>query len=150
MLTSTPTPTAPPTPTFVRPALALLSGLGIAVIFIALATVVAALILLRGRDASALHADPVYLVATLVICGVGASAGAFATARVTEGRSPFTVALLALVLFMSAIVPVLRGAAEQSGTPDWHAIARALLEPFGVFVGAYLERRWRLSANVAS
>jgi hypothetical protein len=144
MLTSAPTPSAPPTPTFVRPVLALLAGLGITVVLVALATVAAALAMLRGGDAKSLLASTDYLAVGLAIGLVGAVAGGFTTARITHGRSPYTISLLALMLFVSAIVPVLRGAPVQAGPPAWQSIALAVIEPLGVLLGAYLERRQRL------
>jgi hypothetical protein len=148
MLTSAPTPSAPPTPTFVRPVLALLAGLGITVVFVALATVIAALVMLNGGDAKSLLGRPEYLAAGLAIGVVGAVAGGFTTARITHGRSPYTVSLLALMLFVSAIVPVLRGTPAQAGLPAWHSIALAVIEPLGVLLGAYFERRQRMGASV--
>jgi hypothetical protein len=150
MLASAPTPSAPPTPTFVRPVLALLAGLGITVIFIALATIGigTVLIMLRGGDVKSLHVGLDYLVAVLAIGMVGAVAGGFATARITNGHSPFSVALLALIMLVSAIVPVLRGASAQGGPPAWYSIALAIIEPLGVLMGAYVERRQRLRTGV--
>ena len=147
MLTSAPTPTAPPTPTFVRPVLALLAGLGITVVFVTLATVVAALAMLNGGDAKSLLARPDYLGVGLAIGLVGAVAGGFTTARITHGSSPYTVSLLALMLFVSAIVPVLRGAPALGGPPAWHSITLAIIEPLGILLGAYVERRQRLRAD---
>jgi hypothetical protein len=150
MLSSAPPPPAPPTPTFVRPVLALLAGLGITVVFVAVATVIAALVMLDGGDAMSLLAKPAYLAAGLVIGAVGAAAGGFATARITHGRSPFTVSVLALMLFVSAIVPVLRGATVQGGPHPWQSIALAVIEPLGVLAGAYIERRQRPRTDVVA
>jgi hypothetical protein len=146
MTAPAPGPAAPPTPSFVRPILALLAGLGITVVIVVIGTVLATVAMLHGADARSFVPSPGYLVAKLGIAVGGAIAGGLATARITAGRSFYTVFLLALVLFMSAIAPVVRGAPPQAGQPVWYPLVLAILGPVGVLVGGYLERRPRRGA----
>jgi hypothetical protein len=67
-------------------------------------------------------------------------AAGFATARMTFGRSLYTVFLLAVVLGVASLVPLLRhgtGIVE----PIWYLQARPLLVLLGILVGGALERR---------
>jgi hypothetical protein len=127
--------------------LALLAGLGITVVLVVIGTLVATVAMLRGGDVQSFMVSPGYLAAKLVISVLGAAAGGFTTSRITAGRSFFTVFLLAVVLFMSAMVPVLRGATALVGQPAWYPIALALLGPIAVLIGGYLERRPRRGAS---
>jgi hypothetical protein len=135
------TPPAPPTSTFVRPVLALLAGLGITVLIVVIGTLVATLAMLRGVDPRHFQPTLGYLATNLVVSAVGALAGGFTTARITTGRSFYTVFLLALLLGVSGLVPVLRGAPAAAGQPGWYPLALALLPPAGVLLGGALERR---------
>ena len=99
---------APSPPSFVRPVLALLAGLGVIVLIVGVGTIIATLGALRGVDPKLFQPTPVYRSIVLVLTVVGAFAGGFTAARVTSGRSFYTVSLLALMLLVSGVVPVLR------------------------------------------
>jgi hypothetical protein len=135
------TPPAPPTSAFVRPVLALLAGLGITVLIVVIGTLVATLAVLRGVDPRHFQPTPGYLATNLVVGALGALAGGFTTARITTGRSFYTVFLLALLLCVSGLVPVLRGTPPGGGQPSWYPLALALLAPAGVLIGGAIERR---------
>jgi hypothetical protein len=82
------------------------------------------------------------LVVYLVITAVGAFAGGLTTARITAGRSFYTVFLLALILFMSAMVPVLRGPDPTAPPrPQWFLVVQAAIVLLSVLLGGWLERR---------
>jgi peptidoglycan/LPS O-acetylase OafA/YrhL len=135
-------PHAPPPPSFVRPVLALLAGLGISVLVVGLGSVLVALVLLRQGDARALQATPAYLVATLVLSGIGGLVGGYVASRLTADRSFYTVLLLAAVLFTSGAVPAIRQRGAST-FPDWYTFGIAGLAPASVAVGGLLERRRR-------
>jgi hypothetical protein len=137
-----PTPAPPPpTPTFLRPLLALLAGLGITALISAFGIVVATFAALRGVDPKQFTPPPAYLGTTLVLSVLGAFSGGYATARITAGRSFYTVLLLATVLLVSGVVPVVRGTGPAPGWPGWYPMAQALLVPLGALAGGLLERR---------
>jgi hypothetical protein len=129
--------------------LALLAGLGITVIVMGIGTVIANLAVLLAGDGKTLVVSPGYLAGKLIIFALGALAGGFTAARIAAGRSLFTVFLVALVLLMSAIVPVLRGGAPEAGHPAWYPVAIAILTPLGVLVGGFMERRRHADAGRA-
>lgn len=133
-------PVRPRSPAFVRTVLALLAGLGVTVFIVVFGTFVSALALLRGADARHLQAMPAYLAAHLVMSTLGAAAGGWTTARVSDSRSSFALALLALILFVSAAAQAVRGSAPL-GQPPWYPFAVALLGPIGIAAGALWERR---------
>lgn len=138
-----PTTSSPPTSSsYVRPALALLAGLGITVLIAVVANLITVLAMMRGA------ADPRVLVPTLTALwvlllfdGLAAFAGGYVSARLTVGRSFYTVFLLALVLFVSAMAPVLRGQEANGGWPRWFAIAQAGTVLAAALVAGWLERR---------
>ena len=72
---------------------------------------------------------------------VGALAGGFTTSRITVGRSLYTVLLLALVLFVAAAGPALRGVGAFPHDPSWFPLTLAAVELVAVLVGGLLERR---------
>jgi hypothetical protein len=129
-------PPAPP-PTFVRPALGLLAGLGVTLLIVACGVIFAAL---RGVDPTRFVATPGYLVVVTVINLAGAAAGGFTTARITIGRSFFTVLLLAVIMLMSGVAHALKDA-PKPGEPSWYPIGLALLATAGTLLGGALERR---------
>ncbi len=132
----------PRSSSIIRPAVALLAGLGIMVLIVFVGTLVAAtLVAQRGVNPTRVH-PPGYLAAILVLTAAGAMFGGFATSRITTDRSFFTVFLLGLLLFVSAVVPVLRGAPLTPGDPNWYPLVVAVLSPVGVLIGGTLER-WR-------
>ena len=136
-------PARPPIPSSssLRPALALLAGLGITVLIVFLGVTITTLAALRGVDPKA-YVAPFWTYPThLLISTVGAAAGGFATARITTGHSLFTTLVLALILFMSALAPVLRGTPGGAGQPDWYPLALAIASPIGVLLAGLFERR---------
>jgi hypothetical protein len=130
----------PPAPGFIRPALALLAGLGITLLVVACGVIIATLAALRGVDPKAFVATPGYLVLVTAINFVGAMAGGVVTARITAGRSFFTVSLLAVIMAMSAIAHALKDA-TKAGEPSWYPMSLAVVGAAGVLLGGFLERR---------
>jgi hypothetical protein len=124
----------------IRPALALLAGLGITVAISGFGIIVSTLAALRGVDPKLFVAPTSYLVTNVVVVALAALAGGFATSRITAGRSLFTVQLLALILMISALVPAFKGV-PRNGEPTWYPYALALMNPLGVIIGGLLERR---------
>lgn len=136
-----PVTTTPPTSSIVRPALALLAGLGITVLIVGPGIVVATLAMLRGVDPHAFRPSSANLVVYLVINAVGAFAGGLATARMTVGRSFYTVFLLALILFTSAMVTVLRATGDARAEPQWYNVGQSVVVLAAALLGGFLERR---------
>jgi hypothetical protein len=126
----------------IRPALALLAGLGITALIVGPGVIIVTLAMLRGvpdpRDFVPTTAN---LLVYLAITAAGAFAGGLATARITVGRSFYTVFLLSLILFMSAMVVVLRGAGEGPARPRWSLITQAIVVLVASLLGGWLERR---------
>lgn len=133
-------PVTPPTSTVVRPAIGLLAGIGVALLVIAIGTVIAGVFTLRGADALTKAFPAGYVWGKLAAAAVGALAGGFTTSRITVGRSLYTVVVLALILFVAAAGPALRGTAFPND-PAWFPFTLAVIELAGVLVGALLERR---------
>jgi hypothetical protein len=117
------------------------------VVVAVLGTITANLVTLLASGATSIVVTPGYLATHVVVSVAGAIAGGYTTAMITSGRSFFTVFILALVLFMSGIAPVLRGASPLPGMPTWYPVAIALLVPLGALIGGCLERRPRLHAG---
>jgi len=133
----------PPLPmsTSLRPALALLAGLGVTVLIVFVGVTVSTLAALRGVDPKT-YVPPAWTYPThLAISALGALAGGFTTARITIGRTLFTTLVLALILLMSALAPVLRRTAGAPGQPAWYAPSLAIASPIGAMLGGILERR---------
>jgi hypothetical protein len=132
----------PPTSSIIRPALALLAGLGITALIVGPGIIIATLAMLRGvADPRAFRPSLQNLVVYLVIIAAGAFTGGVATARITIGRSFFTVFLFALVLFTSAMVVVLRASEAAPTEPKWFALARAIAVLLAALLGGFVERR---------
>ena len=130
-----------PTSSTIRPALALLAGLGITVLIVFFGVTITTLAALRGTDAKS-YVAPFWTYPThLLISMLGAAFGGFATARITTGRSLFTTFVLALILLMSALTPVLRGTRGTPGQPNWYPLSLAIVSPVGAMLGGLFERR---------
>ena len=120
----------------------LIAGLGITALITGPGIIMATLAMLRGvGDPRDFQPSTGNLLVYLVIIALGALAGGVATARITIGRSFYTVFLLGMVLFMSAMVVVLRGDTSAQARPRWYSISQAVIVLFAVLVGGYFERR---------
>jgi peptidoglycan/LPS O-acetylase OafA/YrhL len=130
-----------PTSSSLRPALALLAGLGVTVLIVFVGVTISTLAALRGQDPKH-YVAPFWTYPThLLISAAGAAAGGLGTARITAGRSSYSVFLLALILLMSGLTPVLRHAPSAPGQPDWYALSLAIASPVGALLGGIVERR---------
>ena len=151
-MTAPPTspPPAPPRPLtpLLRPALALLAGLGITVLIVGGGVLITTLAALRGQTPSTFVPPSWYYAANMLLSLLGPAAGGFAVSRITLGRSLFTVFVLSLILFVSGIAPILRGTPAGPGQPPWYPLALALLAPVGVIAGGLAERRGDASTSV--
>lgn len=134
-------PPTPPSSTFVRPAIGLLAGIGVSLLVIALGTVIAGIFTLRGPGALTTAFPAGYVWGKLVAAAIGALAGGFTTSRITVGRSMYTVMVLALILFVAAAGPALRGGTAFPNDPTWFPLTLAIVELVGVMIGGLLERR---------
>jgi hypothetical protein len=124
-----------------RPALGLMAGLGISVAIVFIGVTITTLAAMRGQD-SKHYVAPFWTYPThLIIIALGAAAGGAATARITAGRSAYSVLLLALILLMSALVPVLRHAPSAPGQPAWYPLSVAVVNALAALVGGLLTRR---------
>jgi hypothetical protein len=121
--------------------LGLMAGLGVSALIVFVGVVIATLAAMRGQD-SKHYVAPFWTYPThLLIIALGAAAGGATTARITEGRSAYSVFLLALILLMSALVPVMRHAPLAPGQPAWFTLAVAIANPLAALVGGLLTRR---------
>ena len=145
---TTPITAAPPTSSVIRPALALLAGLGITAVIVGPGIIIATLAMLRDVDPQTFRPSPANLVVYLVINAIGAFVGGLATARITIGRSFYTVFLLALVLFVSAMVTVFRANDTTQAGPRWYTIGQAVIVLVAALLGGYLERRRETARQV--
>ena len=93
----------PPLPTSrsLRPALALLAGLGVTVLIVFFGVTISTLAALRGVDPKSYVAPAWTYPMHMLISFLGAMAGGFATARITAGHTLFTTLVLALILLMA-------------------------------------------------
>jgi len=124
-----------------RPVLGLMAGLGITVLVVFVGVTIATLAAMRGQDPKH-YVAPFWTYPThLLVIALGAAAGGAATARITAGRSSYSVFLLALILLMSALGPVLRHVPPAPGQPLWFALALAVANPLGALAGGLLTRR---------
>ena len=130
-----------PTSSSLRPALALLAGLGVTVLIVFFGVTISTLAALRGVDPSSYVAPSWTYPTHMFISFLGALAGGFTTARITTGRTLFTTLVLALILLMSALAPVLRHAPKAPGQPDWYALSLVIASPVGALLGGILELR---------
>jgi hypothetical protein len=127
--------------TSLRPALGLLAGLGITVFIVFTGVMITTLAALRGQDAQHYVAPSWTYPTHLAISALGAAVGGLATARITSGRSLFSVLVLALILMMSALGPVIRHVEPTAGQPPWYSISLAIAGPLAALAGGVLERR---------
>jgi hypothetical protein len=146
------TESRPPLPASrsLRPALALLAGLGVTVLIVFFGVTISTLAALRGVDPKS-YVAPAWTYPThMLISFVGAMAGGFATARITTGHTLFSTLVLALILLMSALTPVLRHAPSAPGQPEWYALSLVVASPLGALLGGILERRRSRTPSSAS
>ena len=137
---TTPRPPVQPS-SMLRPALALLAGLGVTVLIVFVGVTITTLAALRGVDPKT-YVAPFWTYPThLIISFLGAVGGGFTTARITTDHSLFTVVVLALILLMSALTPVLRGVPGAPGQPSWYPLSLAVASVIGALLGGVLERR---------
>ena len=134
-------PVAPPTSSFVRPAIGLLAGIGVALLLIGIGTVLAGMFTLHGVESLTKPFPSGYVWGKLVAAVVGALAGGFTTSRITVGRSIYTVVVLAVILFVAAAGPALRGGNAFPQDPAWFPLTLAVVELVSVMIGGLLERR---------
>lgn len=140
-MTASPSTTAAPS-SYIRPAMGLIAGLGITALITGPGIIMATLAMLRGvGDPRGFQPSTANLLVYLAIIALGAFAGGVATARITTGRSFYTVFLLGTVLFMSAMVVVLRGDTSAQARPRWYSISQAVIVLLAVLLGGYFERR---------
>jgi hypothetical protein len=126
----------------IRPALALLAGLGITALIVGPGVIASTLFMLRDApDLKTFVPSTSGLALHLAINALGALAGGFVTSRITHGRSFYTTFVLALVLFTSAMVPVLRGGDPAAPRPQWFLVAQAIVVLVAALGGGVLERR---------
>lgn len=128
---------APKAPSFLRPALALLAGLGIFVAIVFLGTI-AAFVIMGVKDAQ--HPSTALVVVQLVVNAIAALVAGFAAGRMTWGRSLYTLFLLALIPSMSSLIPVLKGTAGIV-EPQWYLLSRPAVILLGILIGGLFERR---------
>ena len=146
------TESRPPLPASrsLRPALALLAGLGVTVLIVFFGVTISTLAALRGVDPKS-YVAPAWTYPThMLISFVGAMAGGFATARITAGHTLFSTLVLALILLMSALTPVLRHAPSAPGQPEWYALSLVVASPLGALLGGILERRRSRAPSTSS
>ena len=143
---TTSVPSAPPTPSFIRPALGLLAGLGIFVLAYAVPVLVGTLVMLQGvTDPAAYQPPPRFQLFNLIVGALAGVASGWLVARMTIGRSWYTLLLLALILCVSPLAEARRAAA--SGQAYQLLIALAVVSPAGALLGGWLERRRTMAAS---
>jgi hypothetical protein len=127
--------------TMLRPVLGVMAGVGITVLIVYTGAVIVAFAGLRGQDPKHYIAPAWTYPTHLIISAVGAAAGGVATGRITEGRSAYSVFLLALILLMSALNPILHHAPPAAGQPAWYSLSLAAVSPLAALAGGLLTRR---------
>jgi hypothetical protein len=101
---------------------------------------IATLAALRGVDPAKFVATPGYLAVSVAILLIGAMAGGFTTARLTVGRSFYSVFLLATVLVTALVSQALKGT-PKPGEPSWYPMSLAVVIGAGTLLGGVLQRR---------
>jgi len=95
---------------------------------------------LRGPGALTTAFPAGYVWGKLIAAATGALAGGFTTSRITVGRSMYTVFVLALILFVAAAGPALRGNNAFPNDPAWFPLTLAIVELVAVVIGGLVER----------
>jgi hypothetical protein len=146
---ATSVPSAPPTPSFIRPALGLLAGLGIFVLVYAVPILIGTLVMLQGvSNPAAYQPPPGFQLFNLIVGAVAGMASGWLVGRMTVGRTWYTLLLLALVLCVSPLAEARRAAA--SGKAYQLLVALAVVSPAGALLGGWLERRRSARASASS
>jgi hypothetical protein len=139
-------PSAPPTPSFIRPALGLLAGLGIFMLVYAAPVVIGTLVMLQGvSNPAAYQPPPGFQLFNLIVGALAGVASGWLVGRMTTGRSWYTLLLLALILCISPLAEARRAAG--SGKSYQLLLALALVSPAGALLGGWLERRRTAAAS---
>lgn len=139
-------PSAPPTPSFIRPALGLLAGLGIFVLVYAIPILLGTLVMLQGVSNPAAYQPPSgFQLFNLVVGALAGMASGWLVGRMTVGRSWYTLLLLALILCVSPLAEARKAA--SSGKSYQLLIALALVAPAGALLAGWLERRRTAAAS---
>jgi hypothetical protein len=142
-------PAAPPTPSFIRPALGLLAGLGIFVLAYAVPILIGTLVMLQGvSNPAAYQPPPGFQLFNLIVGALAGMASGWLVGRMTVGRSWYTLLLLALILCISPLAEARRAAAANQSYQL--LVALAVVAPAGALLGGWVERRRtaRASARV--
>jgi putative copper export protein len=139
-------PAAPPTPSFIRPALGLLAGLGIFVLAYAVPILIGTLVMLQGvSNPAAYQPPPGFQLFNLIVGALAGMASGWLVGRMTVGRSWYTLLLLALILCISPLAEARRAAA--SGQSYQLLVALAVVAPAGALLGGWVERRRTAGAS---
>lgn len=135
-----PLPPPPSAPSFIRPVLGVLAGLGVTVLVIGPGVLIATLAALRGVDAKAFVATAGYLTWAVLLHALGAFAGGYTTARLTRRRSFYSVLLLTTILVTALAAQAVK-VAPKAGEPAWYPWLLALVVAAGTLLGGRVQRR---------
>lgn len=128
-------------PPFVLLAISLLAGMGIFVVAVGAGTVLA---YVATNSTDPRNPSVALLAALLVVHALASVFAGLATGKMTHAHSLYTVVLLALMLSMSSVVPLLRGA-TNAGEPTWFLVARCAVV-FGCIIAGGALQRWNRRA----
>ncbi len=132
-------------PPFVLLAISLLAGMGIFVVAVGIGTVLA-YVATGSTDPKA--PSGALLAALLFVHALASVFAGLATGKMTRSHSLYTVLLLALMMAMSSVVPVLRGA-TNAGEPSWFLLTRCVVVFAGILAGGALQRMERRAPAAA-
>ena len=145
--------TAPPSPapssiSYIRPAMGLIAGLGITALITGPGIIMATLAMLRGvGDPRGFRPTTANLLVYLAIIACGALAGGVATARITTGRSFYTVFLSSINWYKigdaKTIFSDLGDHAGELETSVMMHVAAGMVRPLRE-AGRGHERRWSI------